>query len=66
MSRGVVGRGLGYHVDGRDLIAGVDVAAAPGELLAIVGPNGAGKSTLINLLSGDLAPSGGMISLAGR
>jgi len=29
---------------------------------AIIGPNGAGKTTLINLLSGDLPPSGGRIS----
>jgi len=29
---------------------------------AIIGPNGAGKTTLINLLSGDLPPSGGRIT----
>ena len=33
---------------------------------AVIGPNGAGKSTLTNLLSGDLAPSAGTITLAGR
>ncbi|MBT4933637.1 MAG: ABC transporter ATP-binding protein [Rhodospirillaceae bacterium] len=29
---------------------------------AIIGPNGAGKTTLINLLSGDLPPTGGAIT----
>ena len=33
---------------------------------AVIGPNGAGKSTLTNLLSGDLAPTTGTITLAGR
>ena len=38
----------------------------PGERRAIIGPNGAGKTTLFNLISGDLAPSGGRIALFGR
>jgi len=33
---------------------------------AVIGPNGAGKSTLTNLLSGDLAPTTGTVTLAGR
>ena len=33
---------------------------------AVIGPNGAGKSTLTNLLSGDLAPTAGSVTLAGR
>jgi len=37
-----------------------------GRIHAIIGPNGAGKTTLINLLSGDLAPNHGAISLKGR
>jgi len=37
-----------------------------GRLHAVIGPNGAGKTTLINLLSGDLAPSGGRVELLGK
>jgi branched-chain amino acid transport system ATP-binding protein len=33
---------------------------------AVIGTNGAGKSTLINLLSGEVAPSGGTVELLGH
>src|SRR5512137_3213194 len=37
-----------------------------GELVAFLGPNGAGKSTTMKLLTGYLAPSGGMARIAGH
>src|SRR5690349_10713758 len=44
----------------------VSVDLWQGRIHAVIGPNGAGKSTLTNLLSGDLEPTEGTITLAGR
>ena len=33
---------------------------------AVIGTNGAGKSTLVNILSGEIAPSGGSVELLGQ
>lgn len=46
-------------------LRGVTLDLAPGECLGLVGHNGAGKSTLMNILSGNLAPEGGRIEIAG-
>ena len=44
----------------------VSLSAHPEEIHAVIGPNGAGKTTLVNLLSGELAPSGGSIRFRGE
>ena len=46
--------------------ADVSLTVQVGEIHVVIGPNGAGKSTLINMLSGDLPPTGGSIRLDGR
>ena len=43
----------------------VSVDLHRGRIHAVIGPNGAGKSTLTNLLSGDLPPTAGRITLNG-
>jgi ribose transport system ATP-binding protein len=45
---------------------GVDLAVRPGEVLALLGENGAGKSTLMNVLSGEVQPDRGELTLDGR
>ena len=43
----------------------VSLVVEDGEALAVIGPNGAGKTTLFNLISGDVAPSGGRMLFDG-
>jgi iron(III) transport system ATP-binding protein len=47
--------GVRKRFDEVDAVAGVNLAIADGELLALVGPSGCGKSTLLRLIAG-LAP----------
>lgn len=44
----------------------VSLSIAEGELVSIVGPNGAGKTTLVNVLTGLLKPSAGVVRFKGE
>ena len=44
----------------------VSIDVARGTVHAVIGTNGAGKSTLVNILSGEIAPSGGSVELLGQ
>jgi len=46
--------------------AAVSLAVEPGERRLIIGPNGAGKTTLFNLITGELRPDRGAITLFDR
>jgi NitT/TauT family transport system ATP-binding protein len=47
-------------------IDGLDLAAAPGEVLGLVGPSGCGKSTLLELICGLREPSAGTVAVGGE
>lgn len=51
---------------GREILAVETLTLQPGQLTAVVGPNGAGKSTLLSLLTGDVVPDSGQVTLQGR
>ncbi|MFE2553573.1 heme ABC transporter ATP-binding protein [Streptomyces sp. NPDC059355] len=58
--------GLRVRLGDREVLAGIDLSARAGEVLALVGPNGAGKSTLLAALSADLPAAGGLVRIDGR
>lgn len=47
-------------------VAGIDLAIAPGEVVALLGPNGAGKSTTVDMLLGLTRPDAGSVRIFGR
>jgi ATP-binding cassette subfamily C protein LapB len=61
-------QGLGFTYPGSTVpaIAELDLAVAPGEIVALVGRVGSGKSTLGKLLSGLLAPQQGTVLIDGQ
>ncbi len=61
----VEGLEFSYPGSGEPVLAGVSLAAEPGEIIALVGRNGAGKTTLVKLLARLYEPSAGAIRLDG-
>ncbi len=53
----------GSHVQA---LQNVSLNLKKGELLSVLGPSGCGKSTLLNIVAGFLAPTQGVIELAGK
>ena len=58
--------GIGKSFPGVRALDDVSFRADGGKVVALLGENGAGKSTLLNILSGDLQPDEGSMSLNGE
>jgi len=59
-------RSVHASYDRIEVLHGIDLEVAPGEVLAILGPNGAGKSTLLRVLAGLHLPTSGDLLMGGR
>lgn len=59
-------RGLTKRFGGLTAVNDVSLELWRGRIHAVIGPNGAGKSTLTHLLSGDLPPTSGSVTLGGK
>lgn len=69
MPRGAVGlaaRDIRKDYSGVQVLLGVSLAIAPGEIVGLVGHNGAGKSTLLKVLSGAHRQSSGTLTIDGE
>lgn len=58
-------RDLRVSLGGVEVLRGVSLSVASGEVLGVAGPNGAGKSTLVRAATG-LLPASGVIEVGGR
>ncbi len=56
-------RDLHYRYGAAQVLQGVDLEVAPGEIVCLVGPNGAGKSTVLKCLNLILKPHRGDVRL---
>jgi ribose transport system ATP-binding protein len=62
----VEARGLTKRYPGVVALDHVDFELEPGEVHVLFGENGAGKSTLISILAGAVAPTSGVVEIAGE
>lgn len=56
---------LSRHYGPIQAVSAVDFELKRGEVLGFLGPNGAGKSTTMQMITGNLAPSAGKVTICG-
>lgn len=54
------------HFDGREVVAGVSLTVAPGQVTCLLGPSGCGKSTSLRIVAGVDRQTTGRILVDGR
>ncbi len=58
--------GLTKRYAGREVVAGIDLQVAEGELLVLVGPSGCGKTTTLKMINRLVVPDAGTVAIDGR
>ncbi|HEV7800658.1 MAG TPA: ABC transporter ATP-binding protein [Burkholderiales bacterium] len=58
-------RGLTRRFGAHEAVKNIDLELRRGEVLGFLGPNGAGKTTTMQMLTGNLAPTEGEITICG-
>ncbi len=59
-------RGLRVSYGEREVLRGLDLDLAAGEVVGLVGPNGGGKTTLLKAITGSVTVKAGEISIGGK
>jgi ATPase subunit of ABC transporter with duplicated ATPase domains len=54
---------LGLNFGSNKLFEGVNIKFVPGNIYGLIGANGAGKSTFLKILSGEVSPTSGSVSI---
>lgn len=57
--------GVSYAISGRTILDDVTVSIPRGRITAIMGPSGTGKTTLLRLITGQLRPTRGTVTVMG-
>jgi phospholipid/cholesterol/gamma-HCH transport system ATP-binding protein len=58
--------GLHYSSAGRVIFAGLSLSVSRGRITAIMGPSGTGKTTILRMITGQLKPAAGRVTVAGQ
>lgn len=54
---------LTWSIKGLRLVDGIDLYAAPGQVVGLIGPNGSGKTSFLRVLAGVRTPESGTVEL---
>jgi ABC-2 type transport system ATP-binding protein len=57
-------RGLVKRYGQHEVVKGIDLVVAPGEIVGVIGPNGAGKSTTLEMILGLRIPDQGSVTFS--
>jgi iron(III) transport system ATP-binding protein len=62
----LVAESIGKQFGDTQVLKGIDLNVAPGEIVALLGPSGCGKTTLLRIAAGLLSASTGHMQIAGQ